>query len=145
MGSVEQNKALVRRYYEEIDAGNLASMDELIAEDYIDHRPAPIPGLPSGREGVKKAFEIFWRCTPGTHEILDQVGEGDLVVTRLRAVGRFVENLGDIPATGGDMDVTGTAIHRIQDGRLAEHWGEVDSFALMQQLGVVPAPPAPRS
>jgi hypothetical protein len=55
----------------------------------------------------------------------------------------IAENLGDIPATGGDLDVTATAIYRVTDGMLAEHWGETDSFALMQQLGVVPAPPLP--
>ena len=141
MGSIDENKALVRRFYAEIDAGNLDAMDELISPDYIDHRPAPIPGLPSGRDGVKAAFEIFWRCTPGTHEILDQVGEGDLVVTRLRAVGTFAEDMGEIPATGGSMDVTATAVHRIENGKLAEHWGEVDSLQLMQQLGVVPSGP----
>ncbi len=37
----EENKALVRRFYEEIDKGNLAAMDELVAEDYLDHNPPP--------------------------------------------------------------------------------------------------------
>ena len=48
----EQNKALVRRFYEEIDRGNLAAMDELVAEDYLDHSPPPFPGLAPGREGL---------------------------------------------------------------------------------------------
>jgi len=66
--SIDENKALVRRFYEEIDKGNLAAMDELVAENYIDHSPPPFPGLASGRAGVKQAFEIFWTATPGTHE-----------------------------------------------------------------------------
>ena len=140
MGSLENNKALVRRFYSEIDAGNLAAMDDLVAAEYIDHSPPPIPNLPSGRDGLKRAFEVFWTSTPGTHEILDQVAEGDLVVTRIRASGHFAEDMGDIPATNGEMDVTATAVHRIEDGRLSEHWGEVDSFKMMQQLGVVPSP-----
>jgi len=41
--STEANKALVRRFYQEIDKGNLAAMDELVAEDYIDHSPPPFP------------------------------------------------------------------------------------------------------
>jgi predicted SnoaL-like aldol condensation-catalyzing enzyme len=139
MGSIDDNKALVTRFYAEIDAGNLSAMDELVAEGYIDHHPPPIPGLPPGRDGLKAAFEIFARCTPGTHEILDQIGEDDLVMSRIRARGRFVEDMGDIPATGADMDVTATAVHRIRDGQLVEHWGEVDSFKLMQDLGVVPS------
>jgi len=37
----EENRALVRRFYEEIDKGNLDAMDELVAEDYLDHNPPP--------------------------------------------------------------------------------------------------------
>ena len=100
MGLVE-NKALIRRFYAECDAGNLAAMDELVSPDFVDHDPPPIPGLSVGRQGLKVAFEIFWKSTPGTHEVLDQVAEGDLVVTRIRAKGRFAEDMGPIPATGG--------------------------------------------
>jgi len=49
--------------------------------------------------------------------------------------------MGDIGRTGSQLDATATAMHRISDGRLAEHWGETDSLTLMQQLGVVPAFP----
>jgi ketosteroid isomerase-like protein len=45
MDSNELNKALVRRFYEEIDKGNMAMLDELVAEDYIAHNPPPFPGL----------------------------------------------------------------------------------------------------
>jgi len=48
--STDENKAIVRRFYEEIDKGNLDAMDELVAEDYIDHNPPPFPFAP-GREG----------------------------------------------------------------------------------------------
>jgi ketosteroid isomerase-like protein len=51
MSSEEENKALVRRFYAEMDAGNLDAMDELVAEDYVDHNPPPFPGLDSGRAG----------------------------------------------------------------------------------------------
>jgi predicted SnoaL-like aldol condensation-catalyzing enzyme len=66
--STESNKALVRRFYEEIDKGNL-EVDELVAADYLDHNPPPFPGLRPGREGLKQAFEIFWKATPGYHRI----------------------------------------------------------------------------
>ena len=63
--SPEENKALVRRFYKEIDKGNIEAMDEMVAEDYIDHSPPPFPNLASGREGLKQAFKIFWEATPG--------------------------------------------------------------------------------
>ena len=70
---LEENKALVQRFYAEMDAGNVDAMDELVAKDYIDHNPPPFPGLAAGREGLKEAFKIFWKATPGRHEIEDQV------------------------------------------------------------------------
>jgi predicted ester cyclase len=139
----EENKALVRRFYAEIDAGNIDAMDELVAENYVDHNPAPFPGLPTGRDGLKKAFEIFWNATPGRHEIEDQIAAGDKVVTRLTAYGRHEGDLpGPLPATGADIRETGVAIHRIADGKLAEHWSDRNDLALMQQLGVITLPGA---
>lgn len=141
MSQTEENKALVRRFYAEIDKGNLAAMDELVAEDYVDHSPPPFPGLRPGREGLKQAFEIFWRATPGRHEIEDQIAEGDKVVTRLTAFGRHEGELPPgIPATGNDLRMTAVAIHRIEDGKLAEKWSDKDELALLQQLGVISLP-----
>src|ERR1043165_428197 len=84
--SAEANKALVRRFYAEIDRGNIGIVDELVDEHYVDHNPPPFP-LPPGREGVKEAFRIFQKATPGFHTIEDQIAEGDRVVTRLTSYG----------------------------------------------------------
>jgi ketosteroid isomerase-like protein len=70
--SAEENKALVRRFYAELDALNASVIEELVAEDFVNHSPRPFPVEP-GREGLKQAFELFRRATPGSHEILDQV------------------------------------------------------------------------
>ncbi|MEV6256688.1 ester cyclase [Nocardia sp. NPDC051911] len=137
--SLETNKALVRRFYREIDAGNIDAMDDLVAEDYIDHSPPPFPGIGTGREGLKQAFRMFWAATPGRHEIEDQVAEGDRVVTRLTAYGRHTRDLPGIRATGRELTVTGTSIHRIADGKLAEKWSDKDVLGFLQQLGVLPA------
>ncbi len=93
--SAETNKALVRRFYEEIDKGNIDILDELVAEDYLDHNPPPFPGLPPGRAGLKQAFKMFAAATPGHHQIEDQIAEGDKVVTRLTSFGKHE---GDLPA-----------------------------------------------
>ena len=138
--TVEENKALIRRFYAEIDAGNLDTMDELVAEGYLDHNPPPFPGLAAGREGLKQAFRIFWRATPGRHEIEDQIAEGDKVVTRLTAYGVHERDLPGIPATGRQVKMTGTAIHRIENGKITEKWSDKDTLGLLQQLGVLPDP-----
>jgi predicted ester cyclase len=141
MMTTEENKALVRRFYAEMDAGNIDAMDELVAEDCVDHNPPPFPGLPAGREGLKEAFRVFWKATPGRHEIEDQVAEGDKVVTRLTGFGHHEGDLpGPLPATGADIRQTAVAIHRIADGKIAVHWSDRDDLGLMQQLGVIPRP-----
>jgi predicted ester cyclase len=140
MATEETNKALVRTFYEEIDKGNLAAMDDLVSEDYINHHPPPFPGLAPGREGLKQAFQIFWDATPGHHVIEEQVAEGDKVVTRLTVYGTHEGDLPGIAKTGNKMEMTAVAINRIADGKIAEHWSNTDELGLLQQLGVIPEP-----
>jgi predicted ester cyclase len=111
-----------------------------VAEDYINHDPPPFPNLPSGRAGLKRAFELFWAATPGYHVIEDQIADGDKVVTRLRGVGKHAGEVFGAPPSGNDLDVKAIAVHRIANGKIAEHWSAVDSAALLQQLGVIKLP-----
>jgi ketosteroid isomerase-like protein len=134
----EENKALVRRFYEEIDKGNLAAMDELVAEDYLDHNPPPFPGLPPGREGLKQFFRLFQQATPGYHKIEDQIAEGDKVVTRMTSYGKHEGDLPGAPRTGHDLKMTSITIHRIANGKLVEKWSDKDVLGFLQQIGVIP-------
>ena len=138
--SADANKALVRRFYAEIDKGSLEAMDELVAEDYIDHNPPPFPGLRPGREGLKQAFKIFWEATPGYHRIEDQIAEGDRVVTRMTSIGKHTGDLPGAPRTGNDLKMTSITIHRIANGQLAEKWSEKDVMGFLQQIGVLHPP-----
>jgi predicted ester cyclase len=144
MSSPAENKELVRRFYEEIDKGNLAAMDELVAEDYLDHNPPPFPDLKPGREGLKQAFKIFWEATPGYHQIEEQIAEGDKVVTRLTSYGKHEKDLPGAPRTGNDLKMTSITIHRIADGKLVEKWAEKDVLGFLVQIGVM-APPAQKN
>ncbi|HZU11600.1 MAG TPA: ester cyclase [Chloroflexota bacterium] len=136
----DENKRLMRRFYQEIDAGNLDVIDELVAEDYINHDP-PFPGLLPGREGLKQAFKLFWDATPGYHEIDDMLAEGDKVVTRLTARGTHAGDLPIAPATGNQLEMKAVAIHRIEGGKIVEHWSGKDRLDFLTQLGVLPGPP----
>jgi steroid delta-isomerase-like uncharacterized protein len=135
----EENKTLVRRFYEEIDKGNIDAMDQLVAEDYIDHNPAPFVAA-TGLEGLKQSFKIFEKATPGYHIIEDQIAEGDRVVTRLTSIGKHDGDLPGAPRTGNEMKMTSITIHRIANGKLAEKWSEKDTIALLTQLGVMKPP-----
>ena len=135
----DENKVLVRRFYEEIDKGNADAMDQFVAEDYIDHNPAPFVAA-TGLEGLKQSFKIFEKATPGYHIIEDQIAEGDKVVTRLTSIGKHDGDLPGAPRTGNDMKMTSITIHRIANGKLAEKWSEKDMIALLTQLGVMKPP-----
>jgi predicted ester cyclase len=135
--SAEDNKALVRRFYAAIDQGDIDAMDDFVAEDYLDHSPPPWP-VPAGREGLKASFKLFWEATPGRHVIEDQIAEGDKVVTRLTCYGQHTGDLPGIPATGNEMEMTATVIHRVAGGRLVEKWSDKDVLAMLQQLEVLP-------
>lgn len=138
--SAEANKFLVRRFYEEIDKGNLDILDELVAPDYLDHNPPPFPGMHAGLEGLKQAFKVFRDATPGHHQIEDQIAEGDKVVTRLTSYGKHEGDLPGAPRTGNDLKMTSITIHRIANGKLVEKWAEKDMLGFLRQIGVMPAP-----
>jgi predicted ester cyclase len=146
--SAEENKALVCRWFEETDKGNLDIIDELLPPDYLDHNP-PIPDLPRGREGVRQANILARAAFPDVvHVIEEQVAEGDKVMTRVltRATARVLtratflgEFLGYAP-TGKMIEVRGVSVHRIADGRLVEHWAQADMGSFMEQLGASSLP-----
>jgi steroid delta-isomerase-like uncharacterized protein len=140
--SLAENKAIVRRWFEETDKGNLDIIDELCAPDYIDHAP-PLPDMPPGNAGVREANIRLRDAFPDTiHIIDDQIAEGDKVVTRLRGRGTFTGEILGIPPNAKVIEISGTSIHRIVDGKLVEHWANADLLSFMQQLGAIPAPEA---
>jgi predicted ester cyclase len=146
--SAEENKALIRRYFEAIDAaceaGNAEILDEFVAPDFVTHNPPPdwvSRGLPPNREAGKHLFRVFAAAAPGYHVLEDLIADGDKVVGRITAYGTHEGELLGIPRTGKQIRMTGIVIWRIADGKIVEHWAEIDVMGLMQQLGgAIPAP-----
>jgi predicted ester cyclase len=136
--SQEENKAIVRRIYDEVINGkNLEVIDELCSPDIIDHT-AP-PGTPKGIEGVKQSMGMFLTAFPDLHiTIEDCIAEGDKVVTRYTFRGTHQGDLMGIAPTGKRVTVSGIAIDRVVDGKGLEHQEIFDQLAMMQQLGVIP-------
>jgi predicted ester cyclase len=140
--TAEENKALIGRYYEEIDAAarekrEASVLDEFVALDFVNHDPSP--GFTPNLEGLKRAYAHFLAANPdGYHIIEDMIAEGDKVITRLSAYGTQTGWLFGIPPTGKQISMTAIAIHRIANDKIVEHWSEIDNLGLMQQLGVVP-------
>ena len=138
----ETNKALSRRFLEEVfNQGKLDVLDEITAKDHVNSGPGTLPGLPAGPEGNKHLVTVYRNAFPDIHFTVDeQIAEGDKVVTRWTGHGTHQGELLGIPATGKSSTVTGIAVDRIVNGKIAESWGIFDQFGMMQQLGVIPTP-----
>ena len=71
-------------------------------------------------------------------EILDMIAEGDKVVARVNITGVHTGNFFCIPATGKRVEFSGVYMERIENGKIAERWGEENGVSLLEQLGVIP-------
>jgi steroid delta-isomerase-like uncharacterized protein len=138
----ETNKTVSRRFFDEVfGKGKLTVLDEIIAKDHVNSGPGSIPGLPTGPEGTKQLVTVYRNAFPDVHFTIDeQIAEGDKVVTRWSAHGTHQGELAGLPATGKSSTVTGIAVDRIVNGKIAESWGIFDEFGMMQQLGAIPMP-----
>jgi steroid delta-isomerase-like uncharacterized protein len=134
--SVEDNKASVRRFSEEVfNKKNLAAIDDFYAPNLIDH------SLQGGIEGQRQGIAMLLTAFPDLHlTVEDIIAEEDKIVVRMTFRGTHQGAFVGIPPTGKQITVTEIAILRIANGKAIEQWNNVDELGLMQQLGVVPAP-----
>jgi predicted ester cyclase len=139
--STEQNKAFVRKMVEEVfNQGNVSQIDEYMAHNFVEHEELP-PGIPRDREGVKQLTTMLHSGFPDFKATIDDiVAEGDKVVIRQTWSGSHKGEFMGIPPTGRRVSFGVIDILRISDGKCVEHWGQMDSMSLMQQLGAIPAP-----
>jgi steroid delta-isomerase-like uncharacterized protein len=141
--SPEENKAVVRRFVEEVfNQGNLAAVDRFLAAEYRDANA--LPGQEPGREGAKRAFSLYQEVFPDLrYTIEEMIAEGDTVVTRVTFRGTHRGAFLGIPPTNRQVSVPAVHVTRLVEGTIREHWSLMDDLGLMQQLGMVPAAPTP--
>ncbi len=138
--SVEENKAVVRRYLEAFATGDLAGLDACIAPTYVRHDPG-LPFQVRGPEGVKQlvsALQAGFSSFFATIE--DVIAEGDTVLVCLTTGGTHRGELLGIPPTGKDVTVEVMDLFRVAEGKIAEQWVARDDLGTLRQLGVIPAP-----
>lgn len=135
----EQNKKIARRMFEEGEGqGNLAVIDELIANDFVNHTPF---GEMHGQEPARQFILMLRQGFPDLEvTVEDQVAERDCVATRWSARGTHQGEFQGVPPTGNPIEISGVAISRIANGKVIEQWANPDLLALMQQIGAVPMP-----
>ncbi len=136
--STEQNKAKVRRVFEEVfNKGNLSVVDEIMANDYVFHMGQGVEF--KGPNGFKQLATMFRNAFPDIHfTVEDMMAEGDKVATRYTLRGTHKGELMGIRPTGKQFTTTGNVIMRFASGKEVEAFGVGDMLAMYQQLGVVP-------
>jgi steroid delta-isomerase-like uncharacterized protein len=129
--SVDENKALVRRFITEIfEQGRAEPIDELCTDDFIGHTWGN-----ADREGLKAAMaRVAQGLADAKFRIEDEIGEGDLVAVRLTASARHVGEFMGMPASGRSYEIGEIHMFRVRDGKVSEHWHQFDSASLMKQL-----------
>ena len=145
--SVEENKALVRRYLEsgrqEVMRGNLDVVHQYFADHYHDHSSLH-PEHP-GVQGVKELMADWGQAIPDLRtEILDIAAEEDLVFVRWRATAthagrhQMTKHVRDIEPTGEEGTVSGISLYRIEEGKFVESWHyhTVLEYALQAAAGL---------
>lgn len=124
----DESKAIVERYLKAIN-GNVKTPQ--MADEFIADSDA---GLKQHIAVAEAAFPRY------SLEPEDLFAEGDKVMLRFTLRGTHKGDFMGIPPTGRTVAVPGMIIYRIANGKIAEHWMQMDNAALMHQLGVATQP-----
>src|SRR5215212_1882887 len=127
----ETNKALARRFLEELVKGNLDVIDELLAPDFVDR--SLMPGQGSTREDFKRSVaEILDAISTTSYTIEEQIAKNDTVVTKYRESGVMRRKIAGIPPMEEERTVQGIYIHRISGGKITEEWSLIGARPTME-------------
>jgi steroid delta-isomerase-like uncharacterized protein len=135
----DENKAVVRRWIEAYNERDLEAEADARAPGYVAHAP----GLPGSldSEAWTQFLSSFTESFPDIRlTVEDIVAEGDTVAARVAFHGTHRGEFQGIPPTGKEVAFSSIEIDRMVDGKVQEHWFEMDLLGLMQQLGAIPEP-----
>jgi len=138
MSVEEENKAIARRFVDEVlNNQNLAALDELVAENFVELDP--LPGQEQGREGLRQILAMFFAAFPDFHWTTEEeAAEGDKHWSRFTWRGTHRGDFLGIPPTGNQVVVNGVVIDRFVEGVMVDSRILMNELSLMQQLGVIP-------
>ena len=135
--SVDENRALVRRFYAALDQQDLDEVAALVAPTFrlrFDSNPA------MDGDGALGMFRMFFAALPDVrHEVHDVVAEGNQVAARLTVHGTHRGELMGMPPTGKAVAFGSMNLFRLADGAITEQWATTDMLGMLRQLGAIPA------
>jgi serine phosphatase RsbU (regulator of sigma subunit)/predicted ester cyclase len=127
LSETEENKAIVRRFLEDLAKGNLDVIDELLAPDFVDR--SLMPGQGPTREDFKRSVaEILDAFSTTSFTIEEQIAEGETVVTKYTERSVIQGEWAGLPPTGTEEMFEGIYIHRISDGKIIEEWSQANTL-----------------
>jgi predicted ester cyclase len=139
--SVERNKAISRRWIEVFNERDDAAEADVRAHDYIAHAPTSLEPAPLDSKAWTRFLAGFVEGFPDLQiTVEDAVGEGDLVAQRVHFTGTHTGEFQGLPPTHRKVAFSGLELNRFVDGRVVEHWFQLDALGLLQQLGLVVVP-----
>lgn len=129
----------VKSFYENVfQVGDIDAARFMMAEDFLDH--APWPGHPPTREGFQAGTAEMRTAFPDLAiKPLKMIEEGDKVAVVVRISGTHHGEFMGSKATGRAFEVDGVDILRVENGKLCEHWGVIDTSQMLAQLRLSPA------
>jgi steroid delta-isomerase-like uncharacterized protein len=133
-----ENMATAQRFFDEAwNKGNLEVIDEICAEGFVGHDP--LMG-DADRETAKQRIAAYREAFPDLQISVEEIfAAGDRVVTRWTAQGTFQNAMMGLQPTGQKGDpIEGIGIDRMEDGKIAEAWGQWDTMKFMQNIGALP-------
>ena len=142
--STEENKAVVRRWFDEVlSRGDMDALDSICAECHPQF--AVVRGVmepaPLGMSGLKNLITGLRSAFPDLQATVEeQIAEGDKVVTRVTIRGTQEGEIFGMPATGKSFTIPGVSIWEVRGNLLIQEWVSWDALGMMQQLGVIPVP-----
>ena len=136
--SAEANKRIQERWGEEVaNQGRVEVLDEILADDFVDHDPAP--DVTPDREGLKRFFRSMHEAFPDMEtEVVQMVATDDHVALRYRVRGTHRGDFMGHPPTGRSFEVAAMQIARFEGGKVQERWGLTDQIGMLKQLGLLP-------
>jgi steroid delta-isomerase-like uncharacterized protein len=138
--SAAENRRVARRFFDDVfNKGDLDTVDQIFARDYIGYSSANPSGPIKGPGGIKRFVKMYRNAFPDIHFTFeDIVTRGDRVVVRWTTEGTHRRELFGIAPTGKRMAITGIGIAQIIDGKIRVSHSEVNILSMVQQLGAVP-------
>jgi steroid delta-isomerase-like uncharacterized protein len=137
-----KNKELALASFEVLRSGELDSLDELLAADYVRHCQATpdveVTSLEAFKEYLRREAETFSNPEITVNHLLS---EDNLVAFWATYAGDQEGPMGPYPATGKRMEIDFAGVHRIEDGKIAETWVTWDNMVGLTQLGLFPPQP----